>query len=242
MSDVAAWIGVAVAIAAAGLAWLTYRSQTSRRALEYLVVSTQRLVSPRVAGQLTVAFEGHPVNDPSLTIVRVVSSGDRGIPANTFESPMSVVLEGASRVVSASVSARRPSTLPVVVKCDANRVIIEPLLLNPGDFIEVQALAEGQPSAIFVDSRITDVIPRRRAQLPYPPGSGSEGQMLGMDKFMWTFPMAMLAAIAILGVVAIPELSTLAKAAWVMAVVIVMGVIYPLTVRRLVKRRRAWRP
>ena len=63
-----------------------------------------------------------------------------------------------------------------------------------------------------------------------------------MDKLVWTVPVGLLAVIAIFGVVAVPGLSTFAKAAWVLTVVIVAGSIYPLVVRRLVKRRRAWRP
>src|SRR4051794_8109305 len=81
VSDLAAWIGVVVAIIAAAVAWLTYRDQSNRKGLEYLVVSSRRLVSPRVASELTVSFGGQPVDEPSLTVLRLVSTGDKGIPA-----------------------------------------------------------------------------------------------------------------------------------------------------------------
>lgn len=230
-----------MAVVAAVIAWLTYRSQSSKRSLEYLVVSSQRLVNPRVAAELAVSFHGVSVNDPSLTVIRLVSTGDRGIPADSFDTPLGLIMRGAVRVVSGSVSARRPDSLPVVLRIDGNRLVIEPLLLNPGDFIEVQALTEGQPDDIIVDARIADVSPRRRAQLPYPPGSGPEGRMIGMDKFMWTVPEAFLAAITISAIL-ISNFSTAAKAAWVLTVLIGAAVIYPLLVRRLVRRRQAWRP
>lgn len=240
VSDLATWTGVVVAVVAAVLAWLTYRSQRGKKGLEYLIVSSQRLVSPRAAADLTVSFDGRPVDEPSLTVLRVVSTGDKGISSDSFESPLIVLLRGATKVVSASVSATRPNSLPIALRADGIRVVIEPLLLNPRDFIEVQALTDGHPDAVIVEARIADVTPRRRSQLPYPPGSGPEGQMLGMDKFMWTVPEAIIAAVVVFAVVA-SDLSTVATVAWTLTVLIVAGGIYPLWVRRLVKRRRAWR-
>jgi hypothetical protein len=108
-TDIGTWTAVVVGIAAALIAWLTYRSQRGRKGLEYLVLSTQRLVDPRVAEDLDVHFDGRPVDDPSLTVLRMVSTGDRGIASETFESPLRITFEGASKVVHASVSAVRPS-------------------------------------------------------------------------------------------------------------------------------------
>lgn len=241
MSDLAAWIGVVVAIIAVAVAWLTYRDQSSKKGLEYLVLSSRPLVSSRVASELTVSFGGRPVVEPSFTVLRLVSTGDKGIPAGSFEGPLAVNLKGAKEIVSGSVSARRPDDLPVSLQATGDRLFIEPLLLNPGDFIEVQALSDGQPEAVVVEARIADVTPRRRSQLPYPPGSGPEGQMIAMDKFMWIVPEPLAAAIAVYAV-ASSGLSTVAKTAWITTAVVAAGVVYPLVVRRLVKRRRAWRP
>ena len=46
------WFSVAVAFVTVAIAWLTYRNQSNRKQLEYLVVSVQQLVSPRVATDL----------------------------------------------------------------------------------------------------------------------------------------------------------------------------------------------
>jgi hypothetical protein len=240
-TDIGTWTAVVVGVAAALIAWLTYRSQRGRKGLEYLVLSTQRLVDPRVAEDLDVHFDGRPVDDPSLTVLRMVSTGERGIASETFESPLRITLEGASKVVHASVSAVRPSDLPVVLTTDSNRVSIEPLLLNPGDFIEILALADGQPTHVALDARIADVTPRRRNSLPYPPGSGPEGQMIAQDKFAWVVPELALAAGAYFAI-ARSDRGTIATIAWVVTVTLVFFVIYPMQLRRLVKRRSAWRP
>lgn len=241
MANLDTWLGVAVAVLALAIAWLTYRNESGRKQLEYLVVSVQRLVSPRVATELVVSFDGRVVEDPSLTVLRLVSSGALGIPADTFEGPVTITLHGSTSIVSASVSAIRPDSLPVVLTSAGNQIHIEPLLLNPGDFIEVQALAAGQPTQVSVDGRITDVLPKRRTSLPYPPGSGPEGQMVGMDKFMWSVPELVLALLTYI-FISIARLSTTATIAWAVAATVLFFVIYPLQVRRLVRRRRNWRP
>jgi hypothetical protein len=240
-TDVGTWTAVLIGIIAVSIAWLAYRSQRGRKGLEYIVLSIQRLVDPRVAQDLDVVFDGRPVDDPSLTVLRMVSTGDKGIPSETFESPLRVTLVGASRVVHASVSAKRPSDLPVALTTDSNHASIDPLLLNPGDFIEVLVLADGQPTRVALDARIADVTPKRRNSLPYPPGSGPEGQMIGQDRFFWfvlPFVLAVLAYFAI----ASADLRAVATIAWVVTVTLVFFVIYPMQVRRLVGRRRAWRP
>jgi hypothetical protein len=48
------WFSVAVAFVTVAIAWLTYRNQSNRKQLEYLVVSVQQLVSPRVATDLAI--------------------------------------------------------------------------------------------------------------------------------------------------------------------------------------------
>lgn len=171
----------------------------------------------------------------------MVSAGDKGIPGSAFEGPLIVSLHGAKAIVSASVSAVRPEGLPVKVRIDGNRAYIDPLLLNPGDFIEVQALAAGQPRRVNVEARIADVAPKRRESLPYPPGSGPEGQMTGFDKFMWSVPEFLIAVMLSISI-GVSEMSVVAKAGWFLTVAVVFLVIYPMQVNRLVKRRRNWRP
>jgi len=111
----------------------------------------------------------------------MVSTGDKGMPAEAFESPLTVTFHGAQEIVSASACALRPPDLPIKLRTETNRAIIEPLLLNAEDFIEIQALTAGQAGDVTVDARIADVTPKRRNSLPYPPGSGQEGKMLTFD-------------------------------------------------------------
>ena len=241
MNDAVTWVGVAASVIAVVIAWMTYRRQSNRKALEYLVLSSQRLVNRRVSSELVVTFDGRVVSDPALSVLRLVSVGDSGIPASSFETSLTITFEGAREVVTASVAAVRPKDLPVLLKLETNRVSIEPLLLNAGDLIEVQALTDGYPREISVNARIADVRLQRRLALPYPPGSGPEGEMNAVDKFMWFVMPAVVAALLYVSIGS-SDLSLAAKIAWSGLVSVLFGVLYPLRLHNLVHRRRSWRP
>ena len=241
MTEALTWVGVLVAVAALVLGWVTYRSQRNRKRLEYLVLSNQQLVSRRVASDLEVTFQGRDVPDPSLVVIRIVSTGVKGIPAATFETPIAVTLHGADEIISTSTSALKPPDLPIKLRIEGNRVIIDPLLLNAEDLIELQALAAGQVRDVTVEARIVDVEPMRRASLPYPPGTGAEGEMLGFDKFMWWGVPLLIFGLTV-GLVWTTELSAIARFAWIIAAAVLFLVIYPINVKRLVRRRRIWTP
>jgi hypothetical protein len=188
MSDVAAWaVPSALGIVTLGLTYRAYRSQRAITRLEYVVITNTKLLPGRLANELKVSHQGWSViEDPSLTIIRIVNTGNRAIPADDFETPLSVTLAGVKEIASATCTASRPSGLRPEPEIDANHVRIAPLLLNPDDMIELQVLSAGQASEVTVGGRITnlvDIVPR--SDLPYPPGSGDEGEMLGFDRFMW---------------------------------------------------------
>jgi hypothetical protein len=239
--DIAAWTSLVVTAVGLLIAWITYLNQRGRQGLEYLVLSNQPLVNRRVAPDLDVSFRDQPVRDPSLLIVRMVSTGDKAIPASAYETPLAFALSGAQSVVTASVSATRPPDLTVQLTWERNKVFIQPLLLNVGDFIELQVLAAGRAHSIDLEVRIADVQPRRRTSLPYPPGSGPEGQMLGFDKFMWAFGPVSLFGI-LLAAMWTNDARPLAFAGWASAAAVLLFVLFPMRVSTLVRRRRNWRP
>ncbi len=65
--------------------------------------------------------------------------------------------------------------------------------------------------------------------------------MTAVDKFMWTVAEVVVAAAVLMAIVTADQ-QTIATVAWVATVVTVFFVIDPMYVRRLVKRRSAWRP
>jgi hypothetical protein len=131
------------------------------------------------------------------------------------------------------VTSSRPSDLKpqLSVDDDQSRVVISPTLINPGDLIEPQVIASGPVRDVGMQGRVADVVPVKRQGLPYPPGSGPEGEMVAFDKVMWwVVPTAFLLGITAL--VAIPIAMTrpvsIVRLLSVIAVgLIVTFVIYP---------------
>jgi len=148
------------------------------------VVYKQRILSSRLvpwrrlAGELEVVLNGETVDDPVIVSVRMGNTGDRAILSSDFHEPLTVQLLGSQRIVSATVTSSRPSDLKpqLSVDDDESRVVISPTLINPGDLIELQVIASGPVRDVALQGRVADVVPVKRQGLPYPPGSGPEGE------------------------------------------------------------------
>jgi len=242
INDLAAWVAAAVGLAALVVAYLTYRSQRGKLRFEYLLTTNTRLLPGRLADELRVSHNDTPVEGPSLSIVRMVNSGDRAIERGAFETHLIVQFEGAQRLASANWNAARPADLQPQMTIDGDLVRIEPTLLNPGDMLELQVLSAGQAREVSVSGRIANLKISRRARLPYPPGTGPEGEMEVGDKFVW----AVVTPAGILSIGALtafdPDHSLLERVLILAAAAILAGVLYPVVVRHLVLRRRLWRP
>lgn len=238
--DVPSWVGILIGVIGVALTYVSYRSQRNRKRMEFLVLSNQRLLTSRVAGDLDVAFNGETVEDPSIVVLRMVSTGDKAILKTDFHSPLAIVIKGARRIVTASVAAKRPRDLDLTMTSEGNRVVIEPTLINPEDFLEIQILASGQATHVALEGRIADVVLKRREELPYPPGSGPEGEMLGFDRFMWIV-MPIVFFCLVLPLAWVNDLSLVARGGTLVGAGTLAFIAYPLQLRALVRRRRIWR-
>ena len=243
MTNVVSWVGVLVGAAALVIAYLTYRSQRGKTRLEFVVVSSARVVPETISAKLQVTYNDAAVPDASVAIIRLVNTGDKAILAEDFSTDLTVRLDGAHEVVSASATKTRPVDLNPKLRLDANRVLMTPLLINPGDMIELQLLASGLASRITIEGRVANVRRVSQRSLPYDPGSGPEGEMLGFDKFMWFVLSPLL--IFVPGIALILTAKTItpfARASAILGLLLLSFVIYPMQVTYLVRRRRLWRP
>jgi hypothetical protein len=121
-------------------------------------------------------------------------------------------------------------------------VCIGPKLINRGDMIELQLLSAGQAPQPLVGGRVANLEITVRRGLPYPPGSGPEGEMLGFDRFVWYvfMPAGVAGAGVVIGLAG--NVSSTARVLILIATAFGVGVLYPLRLRYLVRRRRLWRP
>jgi hypothetical protein len=244
MDDAATWIVLGITAAGLVIAYVTYRVQRNRKRIEYVVTTNTGLLPGALAKDLEVTHSdsGVLVRNPALTIIRIVNTGDRAIEANDYETNLTVTLEGVDQIVSATSTATRPADLKPEIEIDGDVAGIKPVLINKEDMIQLQVLSAGKPSDVRMGGRVADVKPASR-ELPYPPGSGKEGEMVGFDWFMWSVlvPGVLLGLGLLLGPFE-DDRSTEAKIAIIAGAAVVALVLYPMYVRYLVKRRRMWRP
>ena len=241
MGDPASWIAAAIGAVALVVSYLTYASQRARTRLEYVVLTSTRLLPGHLAGELEVSYGGEVLAEPALSVVRLVSTGDESIKSSDFETPLVIAFEGVRQIASATWVNSKPKDLRPALELGTDCVEVSPALINPGDGLQLQVLTAGQPTAVVVSGRIAELEIVERASLPYPPGSGGEGEMLAFDRFMWFFftPAGVLGFAAW---VAFSDGQTATSRAIVLVVaILIAGVLYPLRVRYLVIRRRRWR-
>lgn len=242
MGDIASWIAAAVGLLALGVAWLTYRSQRNRTRIEYVVVFNRDLLPGRVASQLQVAHNDKVLPAPSLSLVRIVNTGDRAITPESFTDDLCIQFGGVTEIASATWTATRPPQLRPALEVDGDCISVKPTLINPEDMLELQTICAGRASHISVSGRIVDLRVKQRPRLPYPPGTGTEGEMLGFDRFVWiVFTPALGIGLGAL-IAFSSDRTTLAQVLILVATAAFVGVLYPLYVRYLVRRRRMWRP
>ncbi|MGI0133885.1 MAG: hypothetical protein ACREBW_02870 [Candidatus Micrarchaeaceae archaeon] len=244
MEDLATWLAVIIGVLTLAVAYLAYKSQRGKTRLEFVVIlNTSVVVFRPLSATLTVAHNGKEVTDASVVVLRLVNTGDKAILAESYTSALAICLDQVNEVIAATPTRTRPGDLNPQVTLDKQRVLIAPLLINPGDMIELQALTSGLASSVRIEGRIANLTAiLQRRDLPYPPGSGGEGEMVGFDKFIWyVFMPGFVLGVALFSIsfgtftIAVKVISGL------VAAILVFG-IYPLQVRYLVQRRRMWKP
>lgn len=244
MNTFATWLGIAIGAAALAIGYVTYKSQQRKKQLEYLITSSTFVVPHEVSDQLKVTYNHKTVNNAAVTIIRLVNTGNSPIELHDFNSNIVIEFENVNRVVSALSTKTRPINLAPKVTIKGNQVLISPLLINAEDMIELQILTSGIPTKVHMDGRISGAKFLYRKDLPYPPGSGKEGELLGFDKFMWYFftPVPICAGAIIYLISQANLLPTVLVVLGILAILLYGFYINPLYVKYLVRRRQLWRP
>ena len=241
MSDnILVWAGVLIPIVAVYYAARSYRSQRSSRELEYIVLSNAKVLDKPISKLLSVTYLDQAVEHPSVAVMRIVNTGNKSILPSEIDAPMAIILAGG-RIVACAVTCAKPAGLNVTPTIEGNRIVLARTLINPEDLIELQILTSGRPTDITFQARISDLEPKRRYSLPYPPGSGGEGEMTGADRFVW-WGMTYVLFLLLIVLLAISIPSLVLRIGLPLTVLVVAVFVYPQHVRKLVRRRRIWSP
>jgi len=209
-------------------------------------VTTNSLVLPTaLADSLHLHHGDQEIAEPALVIVRLVSTGDSAVPKDAFESDITVSLEESRNIAYVACTGRRPPGLDVQIEHDDNVARIKPFLMNPEDMLQLHLVVSRQPTKVVVEGRVADLKIEELPHLPYPPGTGPEGELEGpVDHFMMRILPPVL-ALVFGGMIAIdPEgtNSALAQVGAAVAAVAFAFWLYPARIRFLIHRRAMWKP
>lgn len=88
-----------------------------------------------------------------------MNTGSVPIEKGDFVDLVRVRFHGSKELHGVNVKARRPTNLPVKVEGNDELVCveIEPLLLNPGDYVAITVIVSGNRPSVELDSRITGI-------------------------------------------------------------------------------------
>jgi hypothetical protein len=130
-----------------------------RKGLSYTLSDTQVLgvheaVNP---SRVQILFDGAPVIDVRLVIITVNNSGNESIRVDDFERALRFSWAEPTRILTAEVVEVSPeSLLHPTIRAGANEIVLDPLLLNPGDWLRIKTLIK-QVGKLSVDARVAGV-------------------------------------------------------------------------------------
>lgn len=145
-------IGIIISII---LHWI----QQPKNSLSWKIVSNTPLVkiSSEIRGNLQVLFEGNPVKDIQLIIVKIINSGNVSIKSGDYERPINLNFDINAQILTAEVINTIPSNIEASTNIEGNKIFITPTLLNKGDSITIKTLVNQFDNHISVDGRIVGV-------------------------------------------------------------------------------------
>lgn len=129
-----------------------------RKRLSYLLSDTRVLgvheaVNP---SRVQILFDGAAVTEVRLLIITVNNSGNEPIRVDDFERPLRFSWPEPARILTAEVAEVSPESLQPTINAGVNEIVVDPLLLNPGDWLRIRILIN-QVTKISVDARVVGV-------------------------------------------------------------------------------------
>jgi hypothetical protein len=147
-----------LAIAAICITVSLFLAGRRRKRLSYSLSDTRVLgvheaVNP---SRVQILFDGAPVTEARLVMITVNNWGNEPIRVNDFERPLRFGWSAPSRILMAEVIDASPESLQPTIRAGVNEVLVDPLLLNPGDWFRIKSLIN-EASKLSVDARVVGV-------------------------------------------------------------------------------------
>lgn len=157
--DLGIW-GLVIGIVGIVLAIIFYFLQNKKRELSWELISSNEIVTGKeeIQGNLKVLYNEREVHDVHLLEIKVMNTGDVGIPIEDYEQPITFHFSDQAEILLAEVIERQPDNLKSQVQDFGNCIVVSPALLNTKDYIVIKALVTGfDEKVMLVSARIKDV-------------------------------------------------------------------------------------
>jgi hypothetical protein len=150
------FIGAILALIGVGFSIYLYFVQKNRKSLSCRLLAETQLFR-HVNGKFQTTYEGRPVQNVFLIIVKVLNDGNVPILVADFEQPLTFALGSGAHVLTAESIHTAPEGLSPTLRTTHSSVTVEPLLLNSKDEFDVKILCDGYDRSIDIKTRIVGV-------------------------------------------------------------------------------------
>jgi hypothetical protein len=139
--------------------------RTKEMAFEILTNTPLFSVQEEVKDQVQISFQGQPVHDVNLVLVKLVNTGNVPIRAQEFAGRFALSCPSETKVLLAEVMATNPPDLnqrlapsesnsSIVDRIEGSDVLLKPILLNAKDSITLKLLVTPSIDTIKVSAHV----------------------------------------------------------------------------------------
>ncbi len=150
---------LAITIASVAVPVWLWQIDLSSKSLTLTVKSTAEL-QPKGIDSLDgvqVSVDGKELDSPYVSVLEFSNSGSKPIFTSDFEGSVRISIEGPSKVVKARTTSSSPTSLEPVVSLVDGTVLLQPLLLNPGDTLRLTVVAATAKPIFTARARVAGV-------------------------------------------------------------------------------------
>lgn len=155
----AGWISAVASVIAIILTLLIYLITRKKKSLSYEVLSESPLISisDEIKSGLQVLYNGNPVENIYLCLIKFINDGNVPIATNDYERPLTLSFSDASSLIYVEKIQVTPGNLTPHIGVSGQTITIAPIMLNPGDSFTVKALINQYGGKFDVDARVLGV-------------------------------------------------------------------------------------
>lgn len=152
------FIGVIATVVIAAISILLIVRNQMRKSFGFQVVTCAPVLSfkEEIREKLQVLYDGRPIKQAQLCVVRFINSGNVSILPNDYTTRLSLTFGKKAQVLTSEIIEQNPPNLGMQISVDSKKVLMSPSMLNRGDSFTVRSVVTDYED-VSVDGRIVGV-------------------------------------------------------------------------------------